>query len=202
MRHTVILLAIFVASSASAQVAMPGPSVVAVNRPTARAVVFQEGVQLRGGDIERLNPARVILDRDEELKLEKAQIVRLDSLRKAFDANAKRMAEDVKKYQRAVTTPPPMLKRPPEGKPETRKDSLARAKLDSTNRMKRDSYFETVTAGRRDLAATLLALKELFDAHLTSTIAALNGSQHTAAALSLERASEEFTRRLRMANVR
>jgi hypothetical protein len=152
--------------------------------------------------VERLSPARVILDRAKELKLEAARMAALDSLRRAFDDSAKHLANDVKKYQRAITTPPPLLKRPPEGKPETRKDSLERAKLDSTNRLKSDAYFETVTAGRRDLAATLLALKELFDASLAATIAALDGAQHTAAALTLERTSDEFTRRLRLANIR
>jgi hypothetical protein len=95
-----------------------------------------------------------------------------------------------------------MLRRPPEGKPETRKDSLSRAKLDSTNREKRDKYFETVTTGRRDLAAALLALKDLFDASLAETIQTLDGTQHTSAALMLEQTSQEFTRRLRLANIR
>lgn len=169
---------------------------------SALPATAQRGVPLSHKEIERLNPVRVILDRRENLKVEDAQLPRLDSLKKAFEDSAKKVADDVKRYQRAVTTAPPMLRRPPDGKPETRKDSLSRAKLDSTNRVKRDQYFETVTAGRRDLAAALLALKELFDETLAATIAALNGSQHTAAALSLERTSEEFTRRLRLANVR
>ena len=59
-----------------------------------------------------------------------------------------------------------------------------------------------MTTGRRDLAAALLTLKDLFDATLTSTIQALDGAQHTTAALALERTSDEFTRRLRLANVR
>ena len=162
----------------------------------------QEGVPLTTKDVERLDPARVILDRRAELKLLPAQLLALDSIRKAFDDSAKYLADDVRKHQRAITSPPPLLRRPPEGKPETRKDSLSRAKLDSTNREKRDRYFETVTTGRRDLATALLTLKELCDSTLASTIRALDGSQHTAAALSLERASEEFTRRLRLANVR
>lgn len=166
------------------------------------ALAQQEGVPIRDGDIERLNPARVVLDRRNELKLDKAQVAVLDSMRKAFEDSAKTLAEDSRRHQRAITTPPPMLKRPPEGKPETRKDSLERAKLDSTNRLKRDEYFATVTGGRRDLAANLLALKDLFDNSLAATIAALNGNQHTAAALTLERTSQEFTRRLRLANVR
>ncbi len=168
----------------------------------AAPALAQQGVPITGKDIERLDPAQVILDRAEALKLQKTQIVALDSLRKVFDDSAKKVADEVRKHQRAITTPPPLLRRPPEGKPETRKDSLERAKLDSTNRVKRDRYFETVTTGRRDLAAALLTLKELFDATLASTISALDGTQHTSAALSLERASEEFTRRLRLANVR
>jgi hypothetical protein len=180
MRFTYVLLALAVAAPALAQ----------------------QGAPLTAKDVERLDPARVILDRREALKLQPAQIVVLDSIRKAFDDSAKKVADDVRKHQRAITSPPPLLRRPPEGKPETRKDSLSRAQLDSTNRVKRDRHFETVTTGRRDLAAALLALKELFDATLASTIQALDGSQHTAAALSMERASEEFTRRLRLANVR
>jgi hypothetical protein len=169
---------------------------------SAQRGLVQEGIPLRKGDIERLNPASVILSRRRDLRIEKPQVARLDSLRKVFDDSAKAMAEDVKKYQRAITTAPPLLRRPSDARPETRKDSLERARLDSTNREKRDRYFGTVTAGRRDLATTLLALKELFDTTLAATIAALNGSQHTAAALSLEQASEEFTRRLRLANIR
>jgi hypothetical protein len=161
-----------------------------------------EGIPITHKDVERLSPAGVVLSRREPLKLEKPQIAKLDSLRRAFEDTAKRVADNVKKYQRAINTAPPLLKRPPEGKPETRKDSLERAKLDSTNRLKRDKYFETVTTGRRDLAEALLALKELFDASLASTIQALNGAQHTTAALTLEQTSEEFTRRLRLANVR
>ena len=180
MRFTYVLLALAVAAPASAQ----------------------QGAPITAKDIERLDPARIILDRREALKLQKEQIVVLDSMRKAFDDSAKKVADDVRRHQRAITTPPPMLRRPPEGKPETRKDSLERAKLDSTNRVKRDRYFETVTTGRRDLATGLLALKELFDSTLAATIKSLDGSQHTSAALSLERASEEFTRRLRLANVR
>jgi hypothetical protein len=169
---------------------------------SAAPLAAQEGVPLTHKDVERLDPARVILDRREELKLLPPQVAALDSIRKAFDDSAKVLADDVRRNQRAITSPPPMLRRPPEGKPETAKDSVSRARLDSTNRVKRDRYFETVTTGRRDLAATLLTLKDLFDATLASTIKALDGSQHTAAALSLERASEEFTRRLRLANIR
>lgn len=180
--------------------------IAALSVPSANAQGrFQqlpEGVPISHKDVERLSPAGVILARREQLKLEKPQVVRLDSIRRAFDDSAKHVADNVRKYQRAVTTAPPLLKRPPEGKPETRKDSLERAKLDSTNRLKRDKYFETVTTGRRDLAAALLTLKELFDASLASTIQALDGTQHTTAALTLEQTSEEFTRRLRLANVR
>lgn len=169
---------------------------------SAAPLAAQEGVPLTHKDVERLDPARVILDRREDLKLLPPQITTLDSIRKAFDDSAKVLADDVRKQQRAITSPPPMLRRTPEGKPETRKDSLSLAKLESENREKRDRYFEIVTAGRRDLAAALLALKDLFDATLGSTIKALDGSQHTAAALALERTSDEFTRRLRLANIR
>jgi hypothetical protein len=162
----------------------------------------QQGVPLRDGDIERLNPSRVVLDRRVELKLDKTQIAVLDSMRKIFDDSAKKMAADVRKHQRAITSPPPLLREPPDARPETRKDSLERAKLDSTNRLKRDRYFETVTAGRRDLAASLLALKDLFDNSVTSATALLNNDQGMTATLALEGASSEFTRRLRLANVR
>jgi hypothetical protein len=161
-----------------------------------------EGNPITPGDIERLAPARVVIDQKKALKLEPARLTTLDSLRKAFVDSAKLLANDVRKHQRAITSAPPLLKAVSDEKPTTKKDSLERAETDSTNRMKRDKYFETVTAGRRDLAIALLALKDLFDSSMASTIAALDGSQHTAAALSLERASEEFTRRLRLANIR
>lgn len=161
-----------------------------------------EGVPISGKDVDRMSPAAVILSRREPLRLEQPQAQKLDSLHKAFADSAKRLADDVNKAQRAITTAPPMIRRPPEGKPETRKDSLSRAKLDSTNREKRDRYFETVTTGRRDLAAALLALKDLFDLSLAATIQALDGTQHTSAALMLEQTSQEFTRRLRLANIR
>lgn len=161
-----------------------------------------EGIPISGRDIERLSPARIILDRRETLRLEPTQVTRLDSVRRAYEDSAKSIADQVKQYQRAITIAPPLLRRPPEGKPETRRDSLSRARLDSTNRRKRDEYFETVTTGRRDLAAALLALKDLFDANLAATVQSLDGTQHTTAALTLDQTSQEFTRRLRLANVR
>lgn len=161
-----------------------------------------EGIPLSGGDIERLSPAKVVSQHRKALKLEKRQLEVLDTLRKSFDRDAMRLADSVRKYQRAITTAPPLLRKAPDGRPETRKDSLERAKLDSTNRVKRDKYFERVTGGRRDLAAVLLALKELFDTSVTRVSAALNPDQQNGAALALEAASEEFTRRLRLANIR
>lgn len=187
MRFAAAIFIVSVASSASAQ---------------SRAFFQPEGVPISHKDVDRLSPASVILDRKEQLKLDKAQIATIDSMRRAFVDSASRLADEVRKSQRAISTAPPLLRRPPEGKPETRKDSLERAKLDSTNRRKRDAYFETVTTGRRDLAATLLALKDLFDANLAATIQALDGTQHTTAALTLEQTSQEFTRRLRLANIR
>jgi hypothetical protein len=193
----VVALVVLVLPTASAQRAraVRGPARVERAQPS-------EGVPISHGDIDRLTPARVILERREPLKLGKAQIATLDSLGRVFADSAKRLADSVRKYQRAITTAPPMLKRPPEGKPETKKDSLKRAQLDSTNRAKRDAYFETVTTGRRDLAAALLALKDLFDASLAATIQSLDGTQHTTAALALEQTADEFTRRLRLANIR
>ena len=171
--------------------------------PLLATVVFaQQGIPLRAGDLERLNPSRVVLDRRAPLKLDKVQIATLDSLRKNFDKNARVLADEVKRHQRAITRPPPLLRHPPAAKPETRRDSLDRAKLDSTNRVKRDAYFETVTSGRRDLATALLALKDLFDADAAKASALLNADQRMAATMALEVAAEEFTRRLRLANVR
>jgi len=195
MRFTLLLLALGLAAPVG------GQPRGARGRPAIRAEP-QEGIPFSRKDIERLGPSRLVLDRRDALKLDKTQIARLDSLRKAFETRAGRLADSVKQNQRAITTPPPLLKRPPEEKPQTHKDSVSRAKLDSTNRVKRDAYFATVTTGRRDLSSTLLALKELFDANLASTIQVLDGSQHTTMALSLEQASEEFTRRLRLANIR
>lgn len=178
------------------------PVIILAAAVFAAPAAAQEGASLPVKELERLNPARVVLDRRDQLKLSPAQVTQLDSMRKVFDDSTRHLADDARKHQRAISTPPPLLRRPPEGKPETRKDSVSRAKLDSTNRIKRDRYFETVTTGRRDLAATLLALKDLFDANLTAVIPVLDGGQHTAVSLELERASEEFTRRLRLANVR
>jgi hypothetical protein len=161
-----------------------------------------EGVPFRSGDVERLNPASIAIDLRKDLRLDQEQLKTLDTLKKAFDRDGKRMADSLRMSQRKITTAPPLLRRPPEGKPETRKDSLQRAKLDSTNRMKRDRYFEEVTTGRRDLAATLLALKDLFDQHLELVRATLTADQRTMASMPLESAAEEFTRRLRLANVR
>jgi hypothetical protein len=176
------------------------PLLVALASPLAAQI--QEGVPITGKDIERLSPARIILDRRESLRLEPIQVTKLDSVLKVYEDSAKDLADHVRQYQRAITIAPPLLRRPPEGKPETLKDSLSRARLDSTNRKKRDEYFETVTSGRRDLAGALLALKDLFDANLASTIQSLDGTQHTTAALTLDQTSQEFTRRLRLANIR
>jgi hypothetical protein len=180
--------------------------IVAIGLPSTaesqRRMQVQEGIPISHKDVERMSPAGVVLARREPLKLDNSQVLKLDSLRRVFEDSAKRVADNIKDYQRAITTAPPMLKRAPEGKPETRKDSLDRAKLDSTNRRKSDAYFATVTTGRRDLAAALLTLKELYDSSLAATIQALDGTQHTTAALMLEQTSEEFTRRLRLANIR
>lgn len=162
----------------------------------------QQGAPIQAGDIERLNPARVVLDLRKPLRLSKLQMDSLERLRQAFDRDAKALADTVKRAQRAITTAPPLLRRAPDGRPETRKDSLERAKLDSTNRVKRDRYFELVTTGRRDLAAALLALKALFDSTADRTTAVLEPEQETGGTFALERASEAFTRRLRLANVR
>lgn len=162
----------------------------------------QQGAPIHSGDIERLNPARVLLDVREQLRLSRPQVDSLERIRQAFDRDGKALADTVKRNQRAITTAPPLLRRPPEGRPETRKDSVERAKLDSTNRVKRDRYFEQVTTGRRDLAEALLSLKALFDSAADRTTAILTPEQETAGRLALERASEEFTRRLRLANVR
>jgi hypothetical protein len=162
----------------------------------------QQGTPIGSGDIERLNPAQVVIDLKKSLSLDKPQLDSLEQLRQSFDRDARALADTVRRNQRAITTAPPMLRRPPAGKPETRKDSLERAKLDSTNRIKRDRYFSEVTTGRRDLAAALLALKDLFDTTSTRVTALLNPGQQTGAALALDRASEQFTRRLRLANIR
>lgn len=172
--------------------------------PVAAFAQFRgaEGVPVRSGDIERLNPAGIAIDRRKELRLDQVQLKTLDTLRKAFDRDGKRMADSIRLSQRKITTPPPLLRRPPDGKPESRKDSLARARLDSTNRVKRDRYFDEVTTGRRDLATILLALKDLFDRHHEAVNAVLNADQRTMTSMQLEAASEEFTRRLRLANIR
>jgi hypothetical protein len=162
----------------------------------------QQGAPIQSGDIERLNPARVLLDLRKQLRLSRPQVDSLDKIRQAFDRDGKALADTVKRSQRAITTAPPLLRRPPEGRPETRKDSLERAKLDSTNRVKRDRYFDQVTTGRRDLAEALLSLKALFDSTADRTTAILTPDQETGGTLALERASEAFTRRLRLANVR
>ncbi|HET9425429.1 MAG TPA: hypothetical protein VFO55_08665 [Gemmatimonadaceae bacterium] len=162
----------------------------------------QEGIALRSGDIERLNPARVILDLRKALKLERSQVAGLDSLRRAFDREALTLADSVKRHQRAITTAPPLLRRPPARNPATRKDSLERAKLDSTNRFKQDRYFTIVTTGRRDLATTLLQLKDLFDGASVKARDVLTPDQQMRATLALDAAAEEFTRRLRLANIR
>lgn len=161
-----------------------------------------EGIPLSGGDIERLNPAAVVARHQRALKLEKPQLASLDTLRKAFDRDAGRMADSVRKFQRAITTAPPLLRKAPDGRPATRRDSVERARLDSTNRVKRDRYFEQVTGGRRDLAIALLGLKELFDTNVAMVTAALDPDQRIGAALALEASSAEFTRRLRLANIR
>src|SRR4051794_6405156 len=84
----------------------------------------QLGTPIGGGDIEHLNPARVLLDHKKDLRLDQGQISSLETLRKAFDADGKVKADSIRKAQRAITAPPPLTRRPPEGKPETRKDSL------------------------------------------------------------------------------
>jgi hypothetical protein len=180
-------------------------AVVAISLPAAgqgRLGQSQQGIPIGGGDIEHLNPSAVLLEHKKDLRLDGRQISSLDSLRKIFDRDGKALADTIRRSQRAITAPPPMTRRPPEGKPETKKDSLERAKLDSTNRVKNDRYFEEVTTGRRDLAAALLTLKDLFDSNVTAASGLLTADQRTAGVMALETAAQAFVRKLRLANVR
>src|SRR3954471_21885981 len=88
-------------------------AVTALSAPSASYA--QQGTPIGSGDIERTSPGRVLLQRKKELRLDNRQVAALDSLSRDFERQARVLADSIRKSQRAITTAPPMLRRPPEG---------------------------------------------------------------------------------------
>jgi hypothetical protein len=158
--------------------------------------------EIKAGDFEELGPARIVIESRKELGLDAAQMTQLEELRKAFDTDAKRWADDIKRQHKTLLAAPPTLKRPPEEKPRTHKDSVSRERLETSNREKTDRYLEGQAAARRDLSEAMLKIRAAYDATSTATLALLTTEQRTTMAKPLEDASNELTARLRQANIR
>lgn len=158
--------------------------------------------EFRSRDIEELGPARLIAERSKELALDKPQLGKLEEMRKAFDADAKRWANDIKRMHRVLLSRPPMIQPRSDAKPETAKDSVKRARRDSTDRATLDAYSESQAKARRELGETMLKIRAAYDSTATATVAILTETQRLYMNPLLESASNELTFRLREANIR
>jgi hypothetical protein len=159
--------------------------------------------ELRKGDLEQLNPARLVVDTFKGLPMDRAQFARLDSIRKRFDADASQYAKQVSRLQRQVLARGPLVgRRRSAERPATAKDSVERAKKDSIEQAKLDKHEEEVSAARRTLGETMLTIRAAYDSTLVRTRAILTAEQLQRVDPLLESASNELTIRLRQANVR
>jgi hypothetical protein len=158
--------------------------------------------EIKRGDLHNLDPANVVLRNRDRLGLDKSQIARLDTLRKSFEERADQLADSIKRSQKEVATFPPDLKRLPDDKPVTHRDSLKFRSIDSTNSAKTDEYEQVTARGRRDLSTALLALKSLYDDTAERANTILTPDQRVKANQPLADASDYLTGLIRRANIR
>ena len=163
--------------------------------------------QLKAKDFDQLNPARVAIERQQDLGLNADKARQLDTIAAAFTAEAKNFARSLDTLQSAMRVPRDLAeyearvgRTDTRDKPKSKKDSLDRARDDSLDRAKFDQKAERILAARRGLTSELLRIRTVYDVYVASTTAVLNDDQRTKVGPWLQAASEELTRRLRWVN--
>ena len=157
---------------------------------------------LKAKYLEELSPARIVSENQKDLALDGTQATQIQALRQAFASDAKRYAGVVKRFQKIISANPPSLKRPPEAKPTTKKDSVKRARDDSLNQVKHDGYVERVTAARSSLGETMLRIRAAYDSAAVKTLGVLRDDQRAKIGARIDEASDALTSLLRRANIR
>jgi len=158
--------------------------------------------EIHSRDIVSVSPATTVLRMKKDLGLDDKQVSRLEEVRNAFAADARRWADDIRHFQQEIAQDPPYITRLPDRRPRTHKDSVSRAKKDSSNIRKSDRYLEALAAGRRGLGATMLSVQSGYIATLTTTKGILTDQQREMVKQPLDSAASEFILRLRHANIR
>jgi len=165
---------------------------------------------LRAGEIVRLSPARVTLERAREISLTPDQFRRIDSLGRAYELSAK-------EFGRALDTLDGVIDRSRRDvlrdrmnaaekrnrrRPENVRDSIDQARSDSIDQHKFDEHFASGTAAQNARSTVVLSTREAFDAALAAVNAILTEEQRTKISPILTGLSSEFTDRLHWQNVR
>lgn len=166
--------------------------------------------ELRTKDLEALNPARIAFERQKDLELTASQFSRLDTIAGAYDLEAKDFGKAIDTLQNVMqkaarslmTNPKGNGPRVPRNPPTSTKDSISRARDDSTDQAKADRDQERYMAARNALTSTLLGIRESYDARLSAIDALLTDDQRRKIGPWFESASGELTNRLHWANAR
>ncbi len=164
--------------------------------------------ELRTKDLENLNPAKIAIERQNDLGLSADAVGRLDSAAKAYDLEAKEFGRSVDTLQnimeravRSLLDNPrglgPHISRDP---PKSPKDSVERARKDSADQAKADRDQERYMAAKNALTSTLLRIRAAYDDRLNTVSALLSEDQRRKIGPWFESASDELTARLHAAN--
>jgi hypothetical protein len=164
--------------------------------------------QLRTKDLENLNPARIAIERQKDLALTADETARLDSAAKAYDLEAKDFGKGIDTLQSIMGNAVRNLMGNPRGlaphvsrdPPKSPKDSIGRARNDSTDQAKADRDQERYMAAHDALSSTLLRIRAAYDDKLNTVNALLSEDQRGKIAPWFASASDELTARLHAAN--
>jgi hypothetical protein len=164
--------------------------------------------ELRTKDLENLNPARIAIDRQKDLALTTDETARLDSAAKAYDLQAKDFGKGIDTLQNIMVNAVRSLMGNPKGlaphvsrdPPKSPKDSIGRARNDSTDQAKADRDQERYMAAHDALSSTLLRIRAAYDDKLSTVNALLTEDQRRKIGPWFESASDELTARLHAAN--
>jgi len=166
--------------------------------------------ELSAKDLVSLNPARIPVDRQKDLALSVDQAVRLDSIARAYDLDARDFAKAIDSLQNIMSKARRNIMNNARSaaaartrdRPTSARDSIERARSDSIDQMNDDKEQERYRGGRNGLASTLLTIREAYDTRLGAINAFLNDEQRRKIGPWFESASDELTTRLHWANVR
>lgn len=164
--------------------------------------------ELRTKDLENLNPARIAIDRQKDLALTADETARLDSAARVYDLEAKEFGRGVDTLQNIMVNAVRNLMGNPRGlaphvsrdPPKSPKDSIERARNDSTDQAKADRDQERYMAAHNALSSTLLRIRAAYDDKLSTVNALLTEDQRRTIGPWFESASDELTARLHAAN--